>query len=265
MRRAMLLAGLLGMIFWGCSKNSFFYTGKGTATFNVYLTDAPGSYEEVLIDIRQVRVHVDEGDSTSGWRELESVKAGVYNLLDFTNHMDTLLASEELPAGHISQMRLVLGDSNRVKVNGVYHDLKTPSGQQSGLKLNIHADLQEDIDYDIWIDFDACRSIVRTGNGKYILKPVIRTYTKATTGAISGVVDPIEAYPYIMAVSENKDTVGTLADSTSGDFLLKGLAEGNYDVIFEPDSGYMKKTIEDVLVVTGEVTELDTVVIEQVR
>jgi hypothetical protein len=52
------------MIFWGCPKNSF-NAGKDTATFNVYLTDAPGNYEEVLIDIQQVRVHVGEGDSMS--------------------------------------------------------------------------------------------------------------------------------------------------------------------------------------------------------
>ena len=260
MKKVLFFVGLVGVILWGCSKNSF-NGEKGTTTFNVYLTDAPAGYDEVLIDIQEVKVHVDGTDSTSGWRDL-NVNAGVYNLLDFTNGMDTLLASDELPAGHISQMRLVLGADNQVKVDGGYHPLKTPSGQQSGLKLNIHTDLQENIEYDIWIDFDACRSIVRTGNGKYILKPVIRTYTKAATGGISGVVDPVEARPYIMAISADSDTTGTLADTVTGSFLLKGLPGGDYDVVFRPDSGYLEKTVEGVSVTAGVITEMDTVHIE---
>ncbi len=257
MKKVLVFAGLFGMILWGCSKNSF-DSGKGTTTFNVYLTDAPAGYEEVLIDIQQVKVHVEGADSTCGWRDL-NVNAGVYNLLDFTNGMDTLLATEELPAGHISQMRLVLGPDNQVKTDGEYHPLKTPSGQQSGLKLNIHADLKEDIEYDIWIDFDASRSIFRTGNGKYILKPVIRTYTKAATGGISGVVDPVEARPYIMAISADADTTGTMADTVTGSFFLKGLAEGSYNLVFLPDTGYQDTTLTDIPVTPGVITEMDTV------
>ena len=164
MRRVIFGLGVMVLFLSGCSVNNN-ETGSGTTRFNVYLTDAPGKYEEVLIDIQEVKVHVDAEDSTGGWQDIENVNAGIYNLLDFTNNLDTLLASEEFPSGHISQMRLVLGDNNKVKRDGIYYDLKTPSAQQSGLKLNIHADLEEDIEYDIWIDFDAEKSIVETGNG----------------------------------------------------------------------------------------------------
>jgi hypothetical protein len=37
------------------------------------------------------------------------------------------------------------------------------------------------------------KSIVETGNGKYILKPVIKIYTEALSGSIQGVVQPVES------------------------------------------------------------------------
>jgi hypothetical protein len=109
-------------------------------------------------------------------------------------------------------------------VNNVLVDMETPSAQQSGLKFNIHATLTAGLVYRLWIDFDAARSIVENGHGGYILKPVIRTYTEAVSGAISGVVSPSEAMPYIRAI-DNADTLGTFA-GTDGDFLIKGVPEG---------------------------------------
>lgn len=46
------------------------------------------------------------------------------------------------------------------------------------------------IEYKLWLDFDAGRSVVEIGNGNYILKPVIRIYSEATSGAIKGSVLP---------------------------------------------------------------------------
>jgi hypothetical protein len=69
--------------------------------------------------------------------------------LDFTNGLDTLLGSTVLPAGKISQMRLVLGSRNTVNIDGTISDLKTPSAQQSGLKFKIDATLKAGITYDV--------------------------------------------------------------------------------------------------------------------
>jgi hypothetical protein len=264
MKRGFLIFGVLMLILSACTESNKEET-SGTTRFNLYLTDAPGKYEEVLIDIQEVRAHVTAHDSShhdSGWMDLE-VNAGVYDLLDFANDMDTLLASADLPAGKISQIRLILGENNEVKVDGEYHDLKTPSGQQSGIKLNVHEVLEEGITYELWIDFDACKSIVKTGNGKYILKPVIKTYTRETSGAIKGVVVPAASRPFIFTVSASHDTISTIADSLTGKFMLKGLPAGEYDVEFEPVEGFDDEEIEDVNVTLGVVTNLGTVVIEQ--
>lgn len=232
-------------------------------TLSLRLTDAPADYQEVLIDVEEVRVSYSTGEEgEEDWRTLENVNAGTYNLLKFTNGMDTLLAEEELPAGTIAQMRLILGENNRVKTDGKYQNIQTPSAQESGLKFNVHAELTPGINYKLWIDFDAGRSIVKKGNGGYLLKPVIRTYTEATNGAIDGVVEPVESEPYIMAISESDDTIGTYADTTSGEFLIEGLDVGSYDVEFGPVEGYEDHVEENVSVIEGNVTSLDTITLQ---
>src|SRR3546814_20987710 len=101
----------------------------------------------------------------------------MYNLLELVDGHDTLLVDAMIPSGKIHQLRLVLGDENWMTINGEDHALKTPSAQQSGLKLNINADVVPGIIYGLVLYFDVAKSIVEAGNsGKYILKPVIRTF-----------------------------------------------------------------------------------------
>ncbi len=255
-----LMIGIFALLFAASCTND----EKNNATVRMYLTDAPAAYEEVLINIVDVQYHVEDDmekadTSEAGWVSIDFVNDGIYNLLDFTNGLDTMLAEASIPEGKLTQVRLVLDDEgNQLLKDGVYHDLVTPSAQSSGLKLQVNKTLDAGVMYEMWIDFDAARSIVVTGNGKHILKPVIRVFTEATSGAISGVVSPVESSPYIMSISQDLDTVSTYADTSSGKFLIGGLSNGSYTVVVEPDSGFSPVTIEDVPVYVGEVTELDT-------
>ncbi|PLW97989.1 MAG: carbohydrate-binding protein, partial [Marinilabiliales bacterium] len=56
---------------------------------------------------------------------------------------------------------------------GATYDLDTPSAQTSGIKIQVHAQLQPNLKYKIVLNFDPDKSIVMTGNGKYKLTPVI--------------------------------------------------------------------------------------------
>jgi hypothetical protein len=250
-KRLFLLLSAVSVLLFACTKD-----GDQNVTMKVHLTDAPGNYEQVLIDIQDLQIHVTGDGSENGWQSLP-VQKGVYNLLNFRNGMDTLLATTTLPSGKISQMRLVLGSNNHVKKGGTLYNLETPSAQQSGLKFNINASLTEGITYELWIDFDAARSIVESGNNQFILKPVIRTFTKATSGAIKGVVSPSEALPVVKAIS-SEDTVTTIA-SEEGKFLLQGLDAGTWKVTFEPVEPYGSKTVPNISVTIGNVTQMDTV------
>lgn len=240
----------------GCDKSE----SNQNAELQVMLTDAPADYEEVLIDIQDVQIHVSDIEDEGSWVSLD-VNKGIYNLLDFRNGMDTLLATIELPPGMVSQMRLILGPDNQLKTNGEYHELATPSAQQSGLKFNIHANLTGGVVYKLWIDFDAARSIVHKGNGGYSLKPVIRTYTEAVSGAIAGHVSPAESLPYIMAIAGG-DTIGAFA-AENGSYMIQAVPAGLWSLKFEPVVPFSDTTLTGVTVVNGMVTVVDTLYFDQ--
>lgn len=151
---------------------------EGTSSLNIrlaaqYSLKSSDSIEAVYIDIQQIRFHT-SGDSSvsSGWIDLET-NPGIYNLMDFVED-DTLIAFDTLVASQtISQVRMILGDSNTVMIDSVLYDLVTPSAQNSGLKIQVHTQMIPDSSYVIMLDFDPKQSVKQTGNGKYKLKPVI--------------------------------------------------------------------------------------------
>ncbi|WP_020402560.1 DUF4382 domain-containing protein [Gracilimonas tropica] len=256
---------IAGTIIAACSTNS--NSGKGT--LKIGLTDAPANFEEVNIEVRQVLVNRDadaeepdndtDGDSESddsdseddnGWYSIMDDSITV-NLLDYQNGAVLDLGEIELESGMYNQIRLVLGDNNTVVVDGETFNLTTPSAQQSGYKLNVNAEVEEDQVYNLVIDFDASQSITVTGNGKYILKPVLRTVSVEEQASISGNVLPIEAEPFVYAIA-GEDTVGTQPDD-NGDFRLIGLEEGTYNVWFNPtNESYADSLVEGIELEDGE-------------
>ena len=166
-------------IFSGCNKdddNENENPSTGTADFNVSLksTTAKSTYDSILIDIQAISIHTStDSAETSGWFELET-NGGIYDLLDYTAGNDTLIAFDSvLQTQTVSQIRLILGENNTIVDDGETYDLETPSAQTSGLKIQVHAELQADMSYKVLLNFDADNSIIKTGNGKYKLKPVI--------------------------------------------------------------------------------------------
>ncbi|MBK8969742.1 MAG: DUF4382 domain-containing protein [Saprospiraceae bacterium] len=164
----LLLIGVLLFVAWACEKDNSSTTGKTVLT--VRLTDGPGDYQQVNVDIRDVRLKM--ADDTSQWLSL-ATNAGIYNLLDFQNGADTIIATGPAPANVLKEVRLVLGPENSVMVDSILYDLETPSAEQSGLKIKIDKNLGLVLD-SLTLDFDAEKSILKTGNGKFILKPVIK-------------------------------------------------------------------------------------------
>lgn len=240
------------VVMFSCTDESINDKNNGSARLTFRLTDAPAAFDKVNVDIIAAEAIVN--DSTINL----DVNAGIYNLLDYVNGKDTLIVDQEIPAGKLSQIRLILGDNNSVVISSKSYDLKTPSAQQSGLKLNVHDEFLHGVAYEYIIDFDAARSIVQTGNGKFILKPVLKVFTKSVSGAVMGVVSPAKAKPLIYAISTQLDTVSAFADTISGKFMFRGLAEGTYKLNFLPQSPYKDTTLMNISVKTGLVTKLDT-------
>lgn len=261
MRRRLIIPFILSAFAFGftsCDSDTD-TDGSGTSKLQVRMTDAPGDYEEVNIEIESVQVHTEDTDSEEGWTTLDEINPGIYNLLDFANGQDTLLASAELPAGKISQIRLILGDDNTVKLkNGTVVDLKTPSGQSSGVKLDVDATLESDVTYVMLLDFDAARSVVPKGNGGYNLKPIIRVISQAIAGGIRGKVTPAEYKPGIYVISAANDTLGGFAND-NGDFLIKGVPAGTYTVKFYTENDAHNTAVENVVVSQNAIKDLGTI------
>ena len=249
----MTLTAALGLLlFSACDDEPG--NSRGSAEVSLRLTDAPAAFDGLLLDIQGIEFHTDE----AGWVSVDPLVPGVYDVLDYRNGADTLLARTTLPVGRLSQVRFLLGENNRIVIDGVEHPLDVPSGQQSGLKFNVHYELAPNGAYEFWTDLDATRSIVQTGNGDYKLKPVVRVFTQQTNGRIKGVVQPMDANPIVYAMSET-DTVSAIPEA-DGFFLLSGLPEGDYTLRIESDEASGLAVYEQSVTVRfGMVSDVETI------
>jgi hypothetical protein len=110
--------------------------------------------------------------------------------------------------------------------------LDTPSAVTSGIKLNNEFDVAAGQKVDLVLDFDACKSVLTKGNGKYALKPVVKVIPTAING-INGFVAPaLTASGVTISAQQNGNIVAaTTPNATTGEFSLARLAPGNYDVV----------------------------------
>jgi len=240
-----------------CKKSSN-SSSSGYSTMSMRLTDDPSSYDAVYIDIQQVGITM----AGRGELMLTPIRPGVYDLLKFRNGLDTLLLRITIPPGSIEQMRLILGSNNSVVVGGVSYPLSTPSAQESGIKLNLNETFVANGSYDVWIDFDAGKSILQTGNGSFKLKPVVRAFSALTNGKIEGYVLPLTSLTTVYAIN-GVDTFSAIPSSFDGFFVIEGLPSGNYTVAFDAatTTGFNDLTMSNVTVTYGMETNLGTVVL----
>ena len=188
----------------------------GTGTLKIYLTDASGNYKEndsgtysaVYITISKIEAHTtgdNDGDKGS-WKPLKEWNEGLLVNLKELEDRSMLLASLELEPNKYTQLRIFLSeDASLVLVGEEGQDgpttetvtLEIPSSANTGIKLNRPFEIVADGITKLTMDFDAEKSVVKTGNGKYKLKPVIHvtseTYSEEEelpegSGSVSGSV-----------------------------------------------------------------------------
>jgi len=247
-----ITVALSSLVFAGCKKDTPSPASSGgNSQYNMYMTDAPGSYQQVNVNI----INAEVNSSVSGWMAL-TIHPGIYNLLTLTNGKDTLLASGSVPAGAVTQVRLTLGDGNTVMANGTIYPLQTPSAEQSGLKLNVNQTLVAGSTYNLTLDFDAGMSVVQTGNGSYILKPVIRAVMAPDNGGIKGIILPVGQVSAVIAVSVSSDSTSTYSSGTTGNFLISVLPTGSYKLIIIPPAPYSTQVLSSIQVQSGYITNV---------
>jgi hypothetical protein len=234
------LAGLLLAAAVGCSSSK-------SGSVSVHLVDGPGDYQQINLHVVRVEIHGD-----GGWTTL-SEPDQTYDLLALRGGVIATLASGvSLPAGNYSQVRLVLGAGNTVKLEGgAVEELDVPSGLRSGLKIVCNTRVEEGSARDVYIDFDGHRSIFlhETGSGRYILRPVVHCVDEIATGSISGQVTsseleevtPLAGVPVTaqtLDVDGNPSVVRTVTTGLDGKYTLDLLPLGvTYFVVTQPVVG----------------------------
>jgi hypothetical protein len=251
--RTLVLVGILGAVVatWallaGCGGGAAGGGAGTTGTLQVVITDQ-GGYEAVVLAISEIRAVPagQEDDPEAGLPIVATFDPPeVIDIMQLA-YRQRMLGEADLAPGEYTQLRLVLAPNvngeepvNYVILTGDTEKLplNTPSGQQSGLKINADFTIEAGMDTTIVMDFDPSRAIVHTGMGsnKYNLKPTgircTETVMTPVYGALAGTVAPAEAWPtaQVEAVPEGQtDPIATTSvDPDDGSFRIP-LAHGNY-------------------------------------
>lgn len=253
------------------------------------LTDAPScGYDHVYVTVDKLRINASAtaGVSDTGWFDIALSAPRKIDLLNLTNGALQSLGSRPLPEGTYQQLRLVLtpntnGSSNFANSvvpsdssTGAELALSTPSSVQTGIKVIHPFTVQPGALVDLVIDFNACKSVVKTGstNGHgpvgYILKPVVTAATKIVSGQVDGYITDTaltdQSGTQVFAEQNGRIVRGTVTDS-SGHFILYPLEQsssaGNYDIVMTRvgvDTGYATEVVQAVPVTAQSLTTIST-------
>jgi hypothetical protein len=236
-------------------------------TLRMSMTDAPAcGFDQVFVTVDKVRIHqsATAGENDSGWTDLVLSPARRIDLLTLNNGVMTELGQMPLSVGHYSQLRLVLATNpasgqpaNSVVQGGIETALATPSGAQSGIKLDASIDIAANQMADFVLDFDACKSVVSAGaSGKFQLKPSIKLLPLLISGA-SGHVDLTLAngLTSISLQAPDGTVVTQTAPDATGRFVLALTPPGTYNLVITAP-GRATGVVTGVVVSAGAVTQV---------
>jgi hypothetical protein len=156
----------------------------GLGTLQVLMKDSPFSdAEAVLVTFTEVSVH----HTGAAWLRLPFAEAAEARTCDLKRleEVTDLLGVGQLEAGHYTQLRLEVSRTRIYWDNesagpacaptmiaplGTFSEATVPSGT---LHLNRQFTIDPGATTTITLDFDGDKSIKQTGNGKYMMQPVI--------------------------------------------------------------------------------------------
>lgn len=256
------LAGFLAGCGGGGSANS---TSGGSGTMNVRIADAPDpTITSIDITFSRLEAHVD-----NDWVQIPLTNETV-DLMDLTDE-DLLLGSATLPAGKYTQIRL-FPESCTVTDSTGTHNVTIPSATQTGIKVNINADLDAGGIQTLLLDFNVDKSLIKQGNGQYRLQPVLVGVIQRMSGVIKGVTtdgtNPLvnakvkavykagTFYPIGTVVNESA-SVAADANQPAGSFTIWAVLPGTYELQFDWLSA--DGTVHRTATKTGVVVTADTV------
>lgn len=113
------------------------------------------------------------------WKVL-STKEMSFDLLKLQNGKTKRMVSQDIEAGTYNQLRLKLTKAELV-IDGKTVELDVPSGSKSGLKVNAVFVIDAKNNSSMTVDFDAGKSLTRTGDDEWKLRPVLKAFKPVKT------------------------------------------------------------------------------------
>jgi len=270
-----LIPLLIFNIFSSCDNSA---NSNDIGTLIIMLTDTPFPIDliaEANVTINKIEIREDQPELEDNPYLILSEEEYSFNLLDLQNGVTATLLEIEVPEGDYNLLRLYVSESNIKLKDGTIHDLKVPSGAQTGIKIFIKPGIHVEggLTTELLLDFDVSQSFVVKGNPYtpagikgFNFKPVIRAMNVSISGSVSGkVID---------------NTFAALGDAyiwiEEGEYIYSSFSDenGSYTIMAIPEGTYMvnatKKTteveydtvfIENFKVVAGNVTQLEDIIL----
>lgn len=248
----LLFSGLL----LGCEGSG----SDNKALINVLLIDAPGDFEEVWVEILGVELLPagSRGLENGEWVFLPYTPADkIVRLTDLVGSQRLLLGRKEVPAGIVSQVKLLVGDTHFFIKDGEQFPLQLANNIEDFLTIDLQSNAAANFALDIYIDFDVASSVKPGASGTFVLQPVLRAFTLDRTAEVRGIVQQSDARPYVYAINE-ADTFATITSGT-GEFRLRGLPPNPYRILIRPrathlDSALNLTTFADSVINLGNIS-----------
>lgn len=243
---------------------------EGQQRIKIRLSDNPVRFDAVRVDIQRIEVKVlpdscDRRDESCAVWDTLSINAGVYNLLDLANGADTLLANGLTIAGNILKLRLTLGTSNSVVIDSVSYPLSLWNNNNQ-VVISIRGEDVDQIspnDLQLWLDFDAGRSIVKVSNNRFVLKPHLKVWVPSHTASIEGKIQPDRADAVVAAIF-NGDTLIAIPERRDGRFKIRGITTTTADLFINATAnGYQDTTITGIQLDIGRTKNVGTIHLHQ--
>lgn len=238
--------------------------------FKIDMTDSPANYGRVDIEMTEIDVYHD----VRGWIPLyTSVRS--MNILTLANGTSRNIAyHNNVMVGHYSKVRILFANRNSITLNApvVLGGIDYEAGTTLPLKW-MHSSFYVEVPIDkqitpergarLLLDFDVETSITE-GLTAFQIDPSISVMLHTTTG-LKGIVAGGSA-PAFISIDNGLHVYSAYADR-AGNFLVRGVAEGEYHLIIrvmkrDPVTGLLFEKsyqMDDVPIVNEKIRDLGTI------